>query len=56
MNTVYGRAVDAGVQMHRLSAFGFDRPAPPGFVLGYGAIPTERIEEGLRRFRGCFDG
>jgi hypothetical protein len=25
-------------------------------VLGYGAIPTARIEEGLRRLRTCFDG
>jgi GntR family transcriptional regulator / MocR family aminotransferase len=56
VNTVYGRAVDAGVQMHRLSAFGFDRMAPPGFVLGYGAIPTDCIEEGLRLLRRCFDG
>ena len=28
----------------------------PGIVLGYGAIPTARIEEGLRQLRACFDG
>jgi GntR family transcriptional regulator/MocR family aminotransferase len=28
---------------------------PHGFVIGYGAIPTDRIDEGLRRFRACFD-
>jgi len=32
------------------------RPGQPGLVLGYGAIPTARIEEGLRRLRRCFDG
>jgi len=24
-------------------------------MLGYGAIPTARIEEGLRLLRACFD-
>jgi len=25
-------------------------------MLGYGAIPAARIEEGLRLLRACFDG
>jgi hypothetical protein len=31
-------------------------PSQPGFALGYGAIGTDRIEEGLARLRRCFDG
>jgi DNA-binding transcriptional MocR family regulator len=27
-----------------------------GLVLGYGAIATDQIEEGLRRLRRCFAG
>jgi DNA-binding transcriptional MocR family regulator len=30
-------------------------PTRPGLTLGYGAIPTERIEEGLRRLRTCVE-
>jgi GntR family transcriptional regulator/MocR family aminotransferase len=40
---------------------GFERQAvgaanAPGLVLGYGAIPAERIAQGLRRLRHCFGG
>jgi len=56
INAVFHRALDAGVLFHRLSAFEVERPASPGLVLGYGAIPTDRIEEGLRRLRCSFDG
>jgi GntR family transcriptional regulator/MocR family aminotransferase len=38
-----------------LSLYGVDAPTRPGLVLGYGAIPTERLDEGLRRLRRCFD-
>jgi len=31
------------------------KSAPAGIMLGYGAIPTVRIEEGLRLLRTCFD-
>jgi len=34
--------------------YGVDRPTRPGVVVGYGAIPTDRLDEGLRRLRGCF--
>jgi GntR family transcriptional regulator / MocR family aminotransferase len=48
------RASDAGVVVQELSRFGVNSPGPPGLVLGYGAIPTGRIEDGLRRLRSCF--
>jgi GntR family transcriptional regulator/MocR family aminotransferase len=54
MNVVVRRAADAGVAVQELSAFGVDSPGPPGLLLGYGAIPTARIEDGLRRLSSCF--
>jgi GntR family transcriptional regulator / MocR family aminotransferase len=54
--SVVRRAFDAGVAAQELSRFGVSASARPGLVIGYGAIPTERIAEGLRRLRGCFDG
>jgi GntR family transcriptional regulator / MocR family aminotransferase len=51
---VLRRASAAGVELLPLSMFGVDTPTQPGLVLGYGAIPTERIGEGLRRLRRCF--
>lgn len=38
-----------------MSVFRVDGRPPAGFVLGYGAIETARITEGLRRLRRCFD-
>lgn len=55
MGAVVRRASDAGVELHELSRFGVHAPARPGLVLGYGAIPTTHIEEGLRRLRSCFE-
>jgi GntR family transcriptional regulator / MocR family aminotransferase len=49
------RASDAGVAVQELSRFAVDAPGRPGLVLGYGAIPTARIEDGIRRLRSCFD-
>jgi GntR family transcriptional regulator/MocR family aminotransferase len=51
---VVARALDAGVRVYPLSRFSSERPALPGIVLGYGVIPTARIDEGLRRLRDCF--
>lgn len=48
------RAAAAGVGLDLLSSYCASRPAQPGFVLGYGAIPEASIEEGLRRLRECF--
>jgi GntR family transcriptional regulator / MocR family aminotransferase len=55
VETVLGRAWAAGVGLFPLSMYDVDRPGPPGMVLGYGAIPTASIEEGLDRLRRCFD-
>jgi GntR family transcriptional regulator/MocR family aminotransferase len=48
------RASAAGVELHELSRFALEALARPGLVLGYGAVPTASIEEGLRRLRDCF--
>jgi GntR family transcriptional regulator / MocR family aminotransferase len=55
IGAVVRRAADCGVAVQELSRFGVASPARPGLVLGYGAIPTARIQEGLRRLRTCFD-
>jgi len=54
IGVVVRRASDSGVVVQELSKFGVDSPEPPGLLLGYGAIPTARIEDGLRRLRSCF--
>jgi GntR family transcriptional regulator/MocR family aminotransferase len=54
LNVVARRASDAGVEVQLLSTFTLSRPAQPGLVLGYGAIPTIHIDEGLKRLRRCF--
>lgn len=56
ISAVARRAQDAGVALHRLSQFAITGPEQAGVVLGYGAIATGDIEEGLRRLRACFDG
>jgi GntR family transcriptional regulator/MocR family aminotransferase len=50
------RARAAGVAVQALSTFAVTASPRPGLVFGLGAIPTERIEEGLRRLRRCLDG
>jgi GntR family transcriptional regulator/MocR family aminotransferase len=52
------RAAERGVLVTVLSSQVLSplaRSAPAGIMLGYGAIPTVRIEEGLRLLRACFD-
>jgi GntR family transcriptional regulator / MocR family aminotransferase len=56
VQAVLGRASAAGVALHPLSMFDVGPPSTPGIVLGYGAIPTTDIAEGLSRLRRCFDG
>jgi GntR family transcriptional regulator/MocR family aminotransferase len=51
---VLRRASDKGVVVQDLARLGINAPEPPGLLLGYGAIPTERIEEGLRLLGSCF--
>lgn len=54
IGTVLGDAHDLGVDAQDLSKFSIGRDGPAGIMLGYGAVPTSRIEEGLRRLRSAF--
>jgi len=56
MAAVVGRASAAGVECHPLSMFAAGVAPRSGLVLGYGAIATEDIDEGMRRLRSCFGG
>jgi GntR family transcriptional regulator/MocR family aminotransferase len=55
ISEVARRAQREEVAVHRLSQFAIDAQPEAGLVLGYGAIATEDIGEGLRRLRRCFD-
>lgn len=50
------RAADRGVTVQVLSRFAVSGIPRAGVMLGYGAIPTAHIEEGLHLLRACFDG
>jgi GntR family transcriptional regulator/MocR family aminotransferase len=52
---VIARAAAIGVEVHELASYAVANRPKAGLLLGYGAIATERIEEGLRRLRQCFD-
>lgn len=52
---VAAAAAADGVAVLPLSAYAINAPAPPGLLLGYGAIPTDRVAAGLRRLRGTLD-
>jgi GntR family transcriptional regulator/MocR family aminotransferase len=47
-------ATAAGVEVQALARFAAGERRRAGLVLGYGAIATARIEEGLSRLRRCF--
>lgn len=47
------RALAAGVGFNRLSVYYAGRKPRAGVVLGYGAVATAKIEEGLARLRQC---
>ncbi|WP_213287896.1 hypothetical protein [Bradyrhizobium sp. sGM-13] len=49
------QAFDLGVAVDTMSRCQVDRKPPAGIILGYGAIETARIAEGLSRLRRCFD-
>jgi len=49
------RASDLGVEVHELSRIAARAGGQHGLMLGYGAIPTNDIPEGLRLLRLCFD-
>jgi GntR family transcriptional regulator/MocR family aminotransferase len=50
------RASESGVEVQQLATFAVTPPGRAGLVLGYGAIATTDIAEGLRRLRSCFEG
>jgi GntR family transcriptional regulator/MocR family aminotransferase len=50
---VQARAADENVAIQILSSFAVTRSTRAGVVLGYGAIASGDIEEGLRRLRRC---
>jgi GntR family transcriptional regulator/MocR family aminotransferase len=53
--SVVRRALAEGVAVHCMSQFAIDVTERAGIVVGYGAIATGDIEEGLRRLRTCFE-
>ncbi|MBR1125417.1 PLP-dependent aminotransferase family protein [Bradyrhizobium lablabi] len=55
VDAIVSRALDLGVAIATMSRNQVDRKPPAGILLGYGAIETARIAEGLRRLRRCFD-
>jgi GntR family transcriptional regulator / MocR family aminotransferase len=54
MGAVLERAASAGIALHELSQFSINRGPRDGLVIGYGAIATARLDEGLDRLRECF--
>jgi GntR family transcriptional regulator/MocR family aminotransferase len=55
IDAVHRRALAAGVDFHPLARYAAGDVARAGIVLGYGGIPLDRIDEGLRRLRAAFD-
>jgi GntR family transcriptional regulator / MocR family aminotransferase len=49
------RAAGRGVALYDLSSLSISGSPPAGILLGYSAIPTARIEEGLCLLRACFN-
>ena len=54
IDAVATRAADEGVEIRTLSFSAVGEQALAGIVVGYGAIATRDIAEGLRRLRKCF--
>jgi GntR family transcriptional regulator/MocR family aminotransferase len=55
ITAVARRAAERGVAVQTLSSFAMSKRPQAGIMLGYGAIPTAHIEEGLCLLRACFD-
>ena len=53
---VVRRAEAWGVIVRAVSHFSGDSPAQAGIVIGYGAIPTAKVREGIRRLAVSFRG
>jgi GntR family transcriptional regulator/MocR family aminotransferase len=47
-------AEERGVRVSALSDFDYGPAVRSGLVIGYGAIPTARIDEGMRRLAASF--
>jgi GntR family transcriptional regulator / MocR family aminotransferase len=54
LDRVVRRARQSGVRVESLAAYCAEPPTQPGLVIGYGAIRTEDIEDGLRRLAEAF--
>jgi len=54
LNQVLKRAEACGVCLRTVSHFSVGRREPDGLVIGYGAIGTASVEEGLQRLRRSF--
>ena len=54
LDDIATQAEDWGVIVRTLSHFAADAPARTGLVIGYGAIPTPKIIEGIPRLALCF--
>jgi len=54
MGKIVSRAAERSVAVQRTRPFPWGRTGRTGLMLGYGAIPTARIKEGLRLLRKCF--
>jgi GntR family transcriptional regulator/MocR family aminotransferase len=54
IEAILRRASAVGVECQPLSMYAVGESAQAGVVLGYGAIDSEAIEEGLTRLRACF--
>jgi GntR family transcriptional regulator/MocR family aminotransferase len=51
---VVRRAEEHGVRVRALSGFYLGTPTHAGLMIGYGAIPTSRVNEGLTRLAASF--
>jgi GntR family transcriptional regulator/MocR family aminotransferase len=54
LEAIQTRAAEQAVAVRLLSRLFVARPPVAGLVLGYGAIDSDGIKEGLRRLRRCF--
>ena len=54
INAVARRAAALGVAVRELATASFATPQRAGLILGYGAIQTSDVPEGLRRLGACF--
>jgi GntR family transcriptional regulator/MocR family aminotransferase len=54
IKAIVERASEAGVEVQDLSTSTMAPSGRTGIVVGYGAIPTANIKEGLRRLLNCF--